>query len=120
MIEEDTVIKLDDDKEYYVLDSLMSDNNNFIMIGEIDSVKDEITAMFTSYFKIGDYDFGKECSVTDLEAMVKENCDGVKSIRMSATSSISQEGDMVIYPAVSQILTLGTLNFEMTGGIADE
>ena len=51
--------------------------------------------------------------------MVKENCDGVKSIRMSATSSISQEGDMVIYPAVSQILTLGTLNFEMTGGIAD-
>lgn len=43
MIEEDTVIKLDDDKEYYVLDSLMNDNNNFIMIGEIDSVKDEIT-----------------------------------------------------------------------------
>lgn len=43
MIQEDTIIKLDDDKEYYVLDSLMSDNNNFIMIGEIDSVKDEIT-----------------------------------------------------------------------------
>ena len=45
MIEEDTVIKLDDDKEYYVLDSLMSDNNNFIMIGEIDSAKDEITRL---------------------------------------------------------------------------
>lgn len=43
MIEEDTIIKLDDDKEYYVLDSLMNENNNFIMIGEIDSVKDEIT-----------------------------------------------------------------------------
>ena len=43
MIQEDTIIKLDDDKEYYVLDSLMKDNNNFIMIGEIDSVKDEIT-----------------------------------------------------------------------------
>ena len=43
MIEEDTIIKLDDDKEYYVLDSLVKDNNNFIMIGEIDSVKDEIT-----------------------------------------------------------------------------
>lgn len=43
MIKEDTIIKLDDNKEYYVLDSLMSDNNNFIMIGEIDSVKDEIT-----------------------------------------------------------------------------
>lgn len=43
MIKEDTIIKLDDDKEYYVLDSLMKDNNNFIMIGEIDTVKDEIT-----------------------------------------------------------------------------
>lgn len=43
MIKEDTIIKLDDDKEYYVLDSIMKDNNNFIMIGEIDSVKDEIT-----------------------------------------------------------------------------
>lgn len=43
MIKEDTIIKLDDDKEYFVLDSLMNDNNNFIMIGEIDSEKDEIT-----------------------------------------------------------------------------
>lgn len=43
MIKEDTVIKLDDDKEYYVLDSIMNDNNNFIMIGEIDPIKDEIT-----------------------------------------------------------------------------
>lgn len=43
MIEEDTVLKLDDNKEYYVLGSLMNDNNNFIMIGEIDS-NDEITS----------------------------------------------------------------------------
>ena len=43
MIKEDTIIKLDDNTEYYVLDSLVKDNNNFIMIGEIDSVKDEIT-----------------------------------------------------------------------------
>ena len=43
MIKEDTIIKLDDNKEYYVLDSLVKYNNNFIMIGEIDSVKDEIT-----------------------------------------------------------------------------
>lgn len=43
MIKEDTVIKLDDDKEYYVLDSLMKDNSNFIMVGEIDPVKEEIT-----------------------------------------------------------------------------
>lgn len=43
MIKEDTIIKLDDDKEYYVLDSLIRDDSNFIMIGEIDSIKDEIT-----------------------------------------------------------------------------
>jgi len=43
MIKEDTIIKLDDDKEYYVLDSLIKEGNNFIMIGEIDSVKDVIT-----------------------------------------------------------------------------
>lgn len=43
MIKEDTVIKLDDNKEYYVLDSIIKDDNNFIMIGEIDSAKDEIT-----------------------------------------------------------------------------
>ena len=29
MIKEDTIIKLDDNKEYYVLDSLVKDNNNF-------------------------------------------------------------------------------------------
>ena len=43
MITADTIIKLDDNQEYYVLDSLVKDNNKFIMIGEIDSVKDEIT-----------------------------------------------------------------------------
>ena len=43
MIKEDTVIMLDDNKEYFVLDSIMKDNSNFIMVGEIDSEKDEIT-----------------------------------------------------------------------------
>ena len=32
MIKEDTIIELDDNKEYYVLDSLMNDSHNFIMI----------------------------------------------------------------------------------------
>ncbi len=63
MILEDTIIKLDDDKEYYVLDSLMIDNNNFIMIGEIDSLKDEIT----KNIKIMHYDFStnKVRKITD-------------------------------------------------------
>ena len=63
MILEDTIIKLDDNKEYYVLDSLMIDNNNFIMIGEIDSLKDEIT----KNIKIMHYDFStnKVRKITD-------------------------------------------------------
>ena len=43
MIKEDMIITLDDNKEYYVLDSLMNNNDNYIMIGEIDNIKDEIT-----------------------------------------------------------------------------
>ncbi len=43
MLKEDTVIKLDDDKEYYVLSSIIKNDSNFVMIGEIDPVKDEIT-----------------------------------------------------------------------------
>ena len=63
MILEDTIIKLDDNKEYYVLDSLMIDNNNFMMIGEIDSLKDEIT----KNIKIMHYDFStnKVRKITD-------------------------------------------------------
>lgn len=63
MILEDTIIKLDDNKEYYVLDSLMIDDNNFIMIGEIDSLKDEIT----KNIKIMHYDFStnKVRKITD-------------------------------------------------------
>lgn len=63
MIKEDTVIKLDDDKEYYVLDSILKDNNNFIMIGEIDSVKDEITNNVKIMFY--DKDNNKVRKVTD-------------------------------------------------------
>lgn len=83
------------------------------------NIRDEIRLMFTSYFEIGNYDFGKECSITELETMISENCEGVKSVRLSINSSVSNEGDMIINPAISQILTLGELNFTMTGGIAD-
>lgn len=81
-------------------------------------IRNNVTAMFTSYFEVGNYDYGKECSVTDLETMIKENNDGVKSVRVSVSSSISEEGDMVIKPSLSQILTKGSLTFNFTGGIA--
>ena len=43
MINVGQIVKLDDNKEYYVLSSIINEGNNFIMIGEIDPVKDEIT-----------------------------------------------------------------------------
>ena len=69
MIKEDTVIKLDDDKEYYVLDSVINNDNNFIMIGEIDSEKDEITKNVKIMFY--DPENNKVRKVTD-EALLYE------------------------------------------------
>lgn len=81
-------------------------------------IRNSVTTMFTRYFEVGSYDYGKECSVTDLETMIKENNAGVKSVRVSISSSISEEGDMIIKPSLSQILTKGSLIFNFTGGIA--
>ena len=81
------------------------------------SVKSNITAMLSSYFEVGNYDYGKECSITDLEKMISENNDGVKSVRLSVRSSISSGGDLIIKPALSQILTLGSITFNLSGGV---
>ena len=83
------------------------------------TVKNEIKAVFNSYFEVGNYDFKKECSLTDLEAMVKEDIIGIKSFRLISTSSISEETDMVITPTVYQILTLDKILFRISGGIND-
>ena len=79
--------------------------------------KEEIEAMLSNYFKVGSYDFCKECSVSDLESMIKSYIDGIKSVRLSISSSISETDDMVISPDVNQILTLGEIAFTITGGI---
>lgn len=42
-MKEDTIITLDDDREYYILDSIIFNNNNYIMISEIDKDKEELT-----------------------------------------------------------------------------
>lgn len=82
-------------------------------------IDNEVRAMFSSYFQIGYYDYGKECSVSDLETMIKENNLGVKSVRVTTSSSISSSEDLVITPDVSQILTLGKINIDLIGGIND-
>lgn len=63
MIKEDTVIRLDDNKEYYVLDSIIENDSNFVMIGEIDSTKDEITNNVKIMYY--DKDNNKVSKVTD-------------------------------------------------------
>lgn len=61
MLKEDEVIMLDDNKEYYVLDSLVKNDNNFVMLGEIngDEVTDNIKIMMY------DKDNNKITKVTD-------------------------------------------------------
>lgn len=83
------------------------------------TIRTNIQAMFNSYFELGSYDFGKECSLTDLESMIKEDVPGVKSVRLSVSSSITEEGDTIISPAINQILTLNTITYQITGGVED-
>jgi hypothetical protein len=70
-----------------------------------------VTAFITDYFAVGNYDFNKELSLTDLESLVKGSTAGVKSFRFTTPSA------MVITPAYNEILTLGTLTFNTSGGI---
>ena len=43
MIKEDMIITLEDNKDYYVMASLMNNEDNYILIGEIDKEKEEIS-----------------------------------------------------------------------------
>ena len=85
-----------------------------------DLVKSEINAMLLDRFQIGNYNFGTELSVSDVEADIRDNSDGVKLVRVSIESSISSEGDMIISPNLSQILTIGSesdITYSISGGI---
>lgn len=43
-MKEDMIITLDNDKEYYVLDSIIANNDNYIMISEIDDKTNDLTS----------------------------------------------------------------------------
>ncbi len=83
------------------------------------ATKEEIKTMFASLFELGSYDYGEECALSDLEAMILNDVVGVKSVRLTSSSSISGAGDSIISPPVSQILTLDKVLFSITGGVAD-
>lgn len=69
MIEEDTIITLDDDTKYYVLDSLMYNKFNYLMIGEMDTDKDEITNKVKYVYYDSKTDMIKK--ITDPNAFLK-------------------------------------------------
>jgi hypothetical protein len=78
------------------------------------TVKDGITAFLLDYFKIGNYDFGKELSITELESLVMKNVPGVKSFRITTPST------MTVTVAYNEILTLASsaITYNVSGGIA--
>lgn len=92
-------------------------------------VKSLITNMLLDYFAIGNYDFGKECSISDLESLIWENfgyC--IKLVRVSfdnlrnqdVSSWVSSNGYIIQTPK-NVILTLNNgsyIGFNITGGTA--
>lgn len=46
MIGKNEILTLDDDKEYYVLNSLIYENNNYLLISETDTVNHKISENF--------------------------------------------------------------------------
>lgn len=82
-------------------------------------VVERVEDMFSTYFKVGSYDFGQECSLSELESTISDNCIGVRSVRLFAESTISEREDMIITPSLRQILTLGEVKFDISGGIED-
>ena len=85
MIKEDMIITLEDNKDYYVMASLMNNEDNYIMIGEIDKEKEEIS----DNVKIMYYDTENNMvrkvtnpnalfQLTKLFAKQKQELDGIK------------------------------------------
>lgn len=75
----------------------------------LDTVKTQVDSYLKQYFKKGYYDFGQELSLTDLEATVSSDIDGIRVFRINTTP-------LIIVPAKSEILVLGTLSIVATGG----
>ena len=70
MIEEDTIITLDDEKKYYVLDSVMYNNFNYLSWKlEMDTEKNEITNKVKYVYYDSKTDMIKK--ITDPNAFLK-------------------------------------------------
>ena len=68
-----------------------------------------VQSVVESYFAIGQFDFGEEFILTDLESEVIDSIEGVRSFRILTPSNDVEAEDY-------EILKLGTLNIEVSGG----
>ena len=68
-----------------------------------------VQSVVESYFAIGQFDFGEEFILTDLESEVMNSIEGVRSFRILTPSDDVAAEDY-------EILKLGTLDIEVSGG----
>ena len=78
------------------------------------TIEGQIRALITDYFAVGNYDFNKELSLSELTSIVMsdETIAGIKSF------SFTSPTDAVVTPATGEIFTLGTLTITSSGGVA--
>lgn len=69
MINKEETLTLSDGKEYYVINSIMYENENYIIIGEIDNAKDEIIG--NAIIMLNDYKNENLVKVTNPELLLK-------------------------------------------------
>lgn len=63
MINKEEILTMSDGKDYYVINSIMYDNKNYVAIGEIDNAKDEVVGI--AMIMLNDISSGTLKKVTD-------------------------------------------------------
>lgn len=69
-----------------------------------------VNQIITSYFQLGEFDFGEELILSDLENEIVDGLDGVRSFRINTPNDD-------VTPENNEIITLGTVTIEVNGGI---
>lgn len=78
------------------------------------SVEDGIREYLTDYFSVGNYDFGKDLSLTDLSASIMNPSNGIQGIKSFKFTSPSQD---ILTPEVNEIYRFSSISFSSSGGV---
>lgn len=76
-------------------------------------VSDQIKALVSDYFAVGNYPFAKDLSLSELAAYIMSSENAISGIKSFYFTSPS---DAVITPTASQIFTLGEFTINASGG----